>query len=152
MANRLSEVTRTNFIITNKKLLHLMVISQLKLKFLKLFQVFHNTLALQLGLLSCVCLFVSIPCCFILIRFFSSIPNLKKNILTHLEELLVMNLTFIVCCQCSVAIFSLVQACRNDYLYLLFYIVLYGAVAMVFGIGVALSFFRVFIIISVSSS
>ena len=113
-------------------------------------QVFEDTQDIQLGLLSIVCIFISITCCFILLCYFSSIPTIKKNVLTHLDELLVLNLTLIVGVQCSVCLFSLVQSWRNDYLYLVFYNLLYGGIVNCCGIGVALSFFRVLIILSVS--
>ena len=114
------------------------------------FQVFEDTHDLPLSFLSIVCLFIGIMCCIILLCYFSSIPTIKKNVLTYLDELLVFSLTMVVCVQCSVCLFSLVQPLRNDYLYLVFYIILYGGVVNGFGIGVALSFFRVLIILSVS--
>ena len=113
-------------------------------------QVFEDTQDIQLGLLSIVCIIISITCCFILLCYFSSIPTIKKNVLTHLDELLVLNLALVVGVQCSVCLFSLVQTWRNDYLYLFFYTLLYGGVVNALGVGVALSFFRVLIILSVS--
>ena len=111
---------------------------------------FEDTQDIQLGLLAIVCIIISITCCFILLCYFSSIPTIKKNVLTRLDELLVLNLALIVVFQCSVCLFSLVQCWRNDYLYLVFYNLLYGGVVNCCGIGVALSFFRVLIILSVS--
>ena len=112
---------------------------------------FEDTHDLQLSFLSIVCLLISITCCIILLCYFSSIPTIKKNVLTYLDELLVLSLTLVVCVQCLVCLFSLVQVWRNDYLYLIFYIFLYGGVVCGFGIGFALSFFRVLIILSVSN-
>ena len=71
-----------------------------------------------------MCLLISINCCFILLCYISSIPTIKKNVLTHLDELLVLNLALVVGVQCSVCLFSLVQTWRNDYLYLIFYTLL----------------------------
>ena len=106
---------------------------------------------LHLGLLSISCLGSSSVCCLILFNYFSSIPSIKKNVLTRLDELLVLQLTFSVFCQCSVCLFSLVTNWRNDYLYLIFFIVMCSSLLMSFSILVALSFSRVFILLIVSN-
>ena len=82
----------------------------------------EDTQDIQLGLLAIVCIIISITCCFILLCYFSSILTIKENVLTRLDELLVLNLALIV----VVCLFSLVQCWRNDYLYLVFYNLLYG--------------------------
>ena len=107
-------------------------------------------LELQLGLLSLVCLVNSTVCGFILFSYFSSLQPIKKNVLTRLDELFVLQLTCFSFCQCSVCMFSLVTDWRNDYIYLVFFIVMYSSLAMAFSTVLALSFSRVFIIHSVS--
>ena len=77
-------------------------------------------------------------------------PFIKKNLLTRLDELFVLNFTFFVCVQSSVCLVSVLTKTRNDYLYLGCYIVLYGSLNIAFGIGIGLSYVRVLIIMEVS--
>ena len=115
-----------------------------------LFQVFPDTLKLQLGFLSILCILVSVSACSILCSYFRSVPFIKKNILTYLDEFLVLILTFFVCFQCFVCLLSLMCEARNDYVYLAFYTIQYGSLVIQLGIGIGLSFSRVFIILWVS--
>lgn len=103
-----------------------------------------------LGLLCIVCIVVSVPVCGSLLFFYRSIHSTKKNILTRLDELFVITCTFYVCMQCIVCLFSLLNDFRNGYLYLTFYIIQYGSLALCLTIAIALSCSRVFIIIRVS--
>ena len=114
------------------------------------FQSFPSTLDLMLGILSSVCILLSVSVCITLCCFFRSIPYIKKNLLTFLDELLVVNFTIFVCVQCSVCLFSLICSARNQYVYLAFYIILYGSAVLGLGIGIVLSFARVFILLWVS--
>jgi hypothetical protein len=106
------------------------------------------------------------PCCGGYTRFFTdNITTQQKlfcfvllcfvgcgNILTRLDELLVLNSTIFVCVQCSICLFSLLCKARNDFLYLAFYVVLYGSLVIGFGVTIGLSCSRVLIIISVSNT
>ena len=94
---------------------------------------------------------VSISASSILYSYYGSVPYIKKNILTRLDELFIVNFTFFVFAQCSVCLFSLLCEARNDYIYLAFFITIYGSLDLCGGIGIALSFCRVFILVSVSS-
>ena len=105
---------------------------------------------LLLGVVSTLCIIVSVFACFFLCNHYRSVPVIKKNILTRLDEMLIINFTFFVLVQCLVSIFSLLSESRSEYLYLAFYAILYGSLAILFGIGLGLSFARVFIIIWVS--
>ena len=113
-------------------------------------QVFTEKLNLVLILLSILCIVTSTFSTFILFNYFSSIPTIKKNTLTRLDEVFVLQLMFFIFCQCSVCLFSLVFDWRNDFLYLAFFIIIYFNMAMVLSIVVALSFCRVLIIHRVS--
>ena len=104
------------------------------------------------GFLSILCILVSIFASTILCSYFRSIPYIKKNILTRLDELYVLNYTFFVCSQSCVCLFSLLTTFRNDYLYLAFYIILYGSFTVGFCIAIGLSLARVLIIMSVSNN
>ena len=115
-----------------------------------LLQMCKEHIKLELGSLSVLCILVSISSCSILCSYFSTVPYIKKNILTRLDELLIQNFTFFVCFQCSVCLISLIQQERNDYLYLAFYIILYGSLVNIMGIGIGLSLSRVLIIVWVS--
>jgi hypothetical protein len=119
-------------------------------KFIIFFQVSLDTLNLQIGSVSVLCILVSISAGCILCSYYRSVPHIKKNILTRLDELYVMNFTFFVCAQCLVCLFSLLCEARNEYLYLVFFIIIYGSFDLCGGIGIALSFCRVFIIFAVS--
>ena len=112
-------------------------------------QMHGNLLNLQLGLLSTLCILVSVICCSILYSFYSTVPVIKKNILTCLDELLVFSFTFFVCFQCSLCLLSLLTEKRNESVYFVFYIILYGDLVNIMGIGIGLSFSRVFIILRV---
>ena len=114
------------------------------------FQVPPDTLKLQIGSVSVLCILASISASSILCSYYRSVPAIKKNILTRLDELYVMNFTFFVCAQCFVCLFSLLFELRNDYIYLVFFIIIYGSFDLCGVIGIALSFCRVFIIMSVS--
>ena len=103
-------------------------------------------LKLLLRVLSCLCTLVSISACTIFCSYFRTVPFTKKNILTRLDELLVLNMTFFCCFQCSVCLLSLLCQAQNDYVYLAFYVILYGNLVSIKGIGIGLSFSRVFII------
>ena len=109
-----------------------------------------DTLKLQIGSVSVLCILVSISASSILCSYYWSVPQIKKNILTRLDELYVMNYTFFVCAQCLVSLFSLLFEARNDFVYLAFFIIIYGSFDLCGGIGIALSFCRVFIIMAVS--
>ena len=124
-------------ITTKKSLLHIM-------------QVFTEKLELVLILMCILCTFTSAFSTFILFNYFSSIPTIKKNTLTRLDEVFVLELMFFILCQSSVCLFSLFFDWRNDFLYLVFFIFIYFNLAMIFSIVVALSFCRVLIIQSVS--
>jgi hypothetical protein len=91
------------------------------------------------------CSVLSMSACTILCSYFRSVPNIKKNILTRLDELFVLNFTFFVCAQSCVCLLSVLTTARNDYLYLACYVVLYGSLNIGFGIAVGLSFARVLI-------
>ena len=114
-------------------------------------QVPPENLKLQIGSVSVLCILVSISASSILYSYYRSVPSIKKNLLTHLDELFVINFTFFVCVQCSVCLFSLLCEVRNDYLYLTFFIIIYGSLNLCGGIGIAFSFCRVFILVSRSS-
>ena len=106
----------------------------------------------MLGFLATACILVSVAAGGILCSYFRSIPYIRKNILTRLDELLVLNSTIFVCVQCSICLFSLLCKARNDFLYLAFYVVLYGSLVIGFGVTIGLSCSRVLIIILVRSS
>ena len=116
-----------------------------------IFQVPPDTLKLQIGSVAVLCILVSVSASSILYSYFRSVPYIKKNVLTRLDELYVINFTFFVCIQCSVCLFSLLCNARNDFLYLTFFITIYGSLDLCGGIGIALSFCRVFILMWVSS-
>ena len=118
--------------------------------FFTIIQVSTQHIKLQLGAVSLVSFLVGFSACFILFSYFSSIPTIKKNLLTRLDELLVLTFTLFVCLQCSICLFSLAVDWRNDYLYIVFYVLLYGCMIMGFGIWLALNCARVFIILWVS--
>ena len=105
---------------------------------------------LRIGSMCCICIFLSIFVSFILCSYYNTIPIIKKNILTHMDELFVLNFTFFVCSQCSVCLLSLMCEARNDFFYLAFFILVYGSLTLSSGILLLLSFCRVFIIIWVS--
>ena len=115
-----------------------------------LLQVFPETIHLQLCLLSILCILVSVSVCGILFSYYRTVPNIKKNIVTRLDELLILNSTFVVCFQCSVCLLSLLCGARNDYIYLAFFTIIYGSLAIGFGVFIGLSFSRVLIILYVS--
>ena len=116
-----------------------------------MFQVSPDTSKLQIGFISILCILISVSACSILCRYYRSVPYIKKNILTRLDELLVLSYTFFICFQCFVCLLSVMCEARNDYVYLAFYIILYGSLAIAFGITIGLSFCRVLIIMSVSN-
>ena len=120
-------------------------------KIINFVQVPPDTLKLQIGSVSVLCILVSVFASSILYSYFRSVPSIKKNVLTRLDELYVINFTFFVCTQCSVCLFSLMCEARNDYVYLTFFIIIYGSLDLCDGIGIALSFCRVFILMSVSN-
>ena len=78
------------------------------------------------------------------------LPSKRTSLLTLMNSLS-LTLLFVVCVQCSVCLFSLLCEVRNDYLYLTFFIIIYGSLNLCGGIGIAFSFCRVFILVSVSS-
>ena len=97
------------------------------------------------------CILISVSACTILCVYFRSVPFIKKNILTRLDELFVLNYTFFVCVQSSVCLLSVLTKARNDYLYLVCYIVLYGSLNIGLGLSIGLSIARVLIIMAVST-
>ena len=100
---------------------------------------------------SILCILVSIFISSILFSYYRSVPYIKKNLLTRLDNLYVLNFTFFVCGQCFVCIFSLLCDKRNDVLYLAVFVIITGSLTIVFGITIVLSFCRVYIIMAVST-
>ena len=113
------------------------------------FQASPGHFKLQIGFLSLLCILLSISTSSILCSYYSSVPYIKKNILTRLDELYIHNWNIFVCVQCFVCLLSLFCDARNDYLYLTFYVVLYGSLTLGFGVTISLSFCRVLIIMEV---
>ena len=105
---------------------------------------------LQIGCVSVLCILISISACSILCSYYRSVPYIKKNILTRLDELYVINFTFLACLQCLICLFSLLCEARNDYVYLVFFFIVYGSVSLCFEMSTVLSVCRVFIIMAVS--
>ena len=92
-----------------------------------IFQNVFNTLKLQIGCVSLLCILISFSACSILCSYYRSVPYIKKNILTRLDELYVINFTFLACSQCLLCLFSLVCEARNDYVYLVFFFTISGS-------------------------
>ena len=102
----------------------------------------------QLLILSSSCIIICLTASAFLYKIYRKVQFLKRNILTLLDELYVYNYTFFVCLQCSICLFSLLtnQNLRNDHVYFVFYILLYGSLNIGFFVAICLSFCRVFII------
>ena len=106
---------------------------------------------LFIGCLCVLLISLSITAGIILCIHYRSIPYLKKNILTRLDELFVQNYIFFVSVQCCICLFSLFDGNRNKYIYLFFYFILYTSLCIGFGVAIGLSCCRVLIITEVSS-
>ena len=104
-----------------------------------------------IGILCVLLISLSITAGIILCIHYWSIPYLKKNVLTRLDELFVQNYIFFVIAQCCICLFSLLDENRNKYIYLFFYFILYTSLCIGFGVAIGLSCCRVLIITEVSS-
>ena len=105
---------------------------------------------MELCFVSILCILVSIFVSSILFSYYRSVSYIKKSLLTRLDNLLILNLTFGVCGQCFICIFSLLCDKRNEFLYLAVFVIIYGSLTIAFGITIVLSFCRVYIIMAVS--
>ena len=119
---------------------------------LQIYNLLHNLQAptmstkLQIGLLCAICMIVAIVAAGILYKYYKAVPYLKRNLLTRLDELYVFNYAFFVCLQCLICLISLSTEARNDYAYLVLFVILYTSLNIGFAVATALSFCRVFII------
>ena len=113
------------------------------------FQKLQGDIKFFLGSVSILCITISNAVSSILCAYYSSVPYIKKNILTRLDELFVRNWNIFVCLQGFVVLNSLIFNFRNEYVYFGFYVILYGSLALAFMVTISITICRVIIIIEV---